>query len=171
MQSNPETLPLFPGLPTPGVLAHPSAVTPAPSARAPSLPSDNTDGSAIQQHQHLRAANDREPPGVVPQQKALSGFEAPASSLKQASRKQGAQRQAWQMQGRRDKIPIPEPVDYHMAIAWRLSKAMKGVRTGHRDARNLRRMTPGERHRVGNVICEHLRAALRAQVEAESRDA
>ncbi len=55
-----------------------------------------------------------------------------------------------------------------MAIAWRLSQAMKGVATGHHNARNLRRLTPGQRHRVGNVICGHLLASLRAQVEAES---
>ncbi len=57
-----------------------------------------------------------------------------------------------------------------MAIAWRLSRAMKGVATGHRHARKLRRLTPGQRHRVGNVICGHLLASLRAQVDAESSE-
>ena len=66
-------------------------------------------------------------------------------------------------------IAVTDP-DYHMAIAWRLSQAMKGVTTGHRNARSLRRLTPGQRHQVGNVICGHLLASLRAQVEAETSE-
>ena len=59
--------------------------------------------------------------------------------------------------------------DRHMQAAWQLSKALKAAKNGHKAGRRVARLTPGQRHQVGNAICEHLLASLRQQVDAEKR--
>lgn len=138
-----ETLPLFPGLASPPRPA--SAPTTPQGDHLRDAGADRTTlGDLTSEPDHHSA--ERAEPG--PRQILLNGFEpAPEASGSAAT-----------------------GPDYHMAIAWRLSRAMKGVTTGHRSARSLRRLTPGQRHQVGNVICGHLLASLRAQVEAEASD-
>ena len=57
--------------------------------------------------------------------------------------------------------------DRHMQAAWQLSKALKAAKNGHKSGRKIAKLTPGQRHQVGNAICEHLLASLRQQVDAE----
>ena len=54
-----------------------------------------------------------------------------------------------------------------MRAAWQLSKALKAAKTGRKRGRTMAKLTPVQRHQVGNAICEHLLASLRAQMRSE----
>lgn len=68
----------------------------------------------------------------------------------------------------RNGVIVPDH-DRHMHVAWQLSKALKAVKTGRKSGREMAKLTPNQRHQVGNAICEHLLASLRQQVHSESR--
>ena len=57
--------------------------------------------------------------------------------------------------------------DRHMQAAWQLSKALKAAKNGRKAGRDVNKLTPVQKHQVGNAICEHLLASLRAQVKSE----
>ena len=65
------------------------------------------------------------------------------------------------------RVPNSGNTDRHMQAAWQLSKALKAAKSGHKSGRKIARMTPNQRHQVGNAICEHLLASLRQQVQQE----
>ena len=54
-----------------------------------------------------------------------------------------------------------------MHVAWQLSNALEAVKKGRKAGRKLAKLTPAQRHQVGNAICGHLLASLRQQVESE----
>ncbi len=64
-------------------------------------------------------------------------------------------------------VPTSAQTDRHMQAAWQLAKALKAAKTGKKSGRKIAKLTPGQRHQVGNAICEHLLASLRQQVDAE----
>ena len=59
-------------------------------------------------------------------------------------------------------------IDRHMQVAWQLSKALKASKSGRWSGKKVARLSPVQKHKVGNAICEHLLASLREQVDAEN---
>ena len=147
MQSTPETLPLFPGLVPPASRNVDEKALDEKGLGGKGLGGKSPGGKRVPEIRTEDTPDDL--PETIP-------VAEPQLTLLQSPTLAAAD-------------PGDHKADPHMAIAWRLSKAMKGVKSGHREARNLRRMTPRQRHQVGNVICGHLLASLRAQVAAESR--
>lgn len=75
-----------------------------------------------------------------------------------------------QLAGRNRAQALSGGQDRHMRAAWQLSKALKAAKNGRKAGRNISKLTPGQKHQVGNAICEHLLASLRAQVQSEKLD-